>query len=146
MRLAPGAAPGSYTLAAAEPEAANAPSYGSNNWVISPKKSATGRAILASDPHRDYVQPSVRYLQDLNAPTLHIEGMGEPFAPGVSFAHNDWIAYAGTVFPIDQEDLYVYQLNPANPDEYKYQGRWEAFRSVHEEIKVKGQTRSRGRS
>ena len=139
VRLAPGAAPGSYTLAAAEPEAANAASYGSNNWVISPKKSATGRAILASDPHRDYVQPSVRYLQDLNAPTLHIEGMGEPFAPGVSFAHNDWIAYAGTVFWIDQEDLYVYQLNPANPEEYKYQGKWEAFRSVHEEIKVKGQ-------
>ncbi len=140
VRLAPGAAPGSYTLAAAEPEAPNAPTYGSNNWVISPKKSATGRPILASDPHRDYVQPSVRYLQDLNAPTLHIEGMGEPFAPGVSFAHNDWIAYAGTVFPIDQEDLYVYQLNPANPDEYKYQGRWEAFHSVHEEINVKGQT------
>ena len=126
-------------MAAADPEAPNAPTYGSNNWVISPQKSATGRAILASDPHRDYVQPSVRYLQDLNAPTLHIEGMGEPFAPGVSFAHNDWIAYAGTVFWIDQEDLYVYQLNPANPEEYKYQGKWEAFRSVHEEIKVKGQ-------
>jgi penicillin G amidase len=139
VRLAPGAAPGSYTLAAVESEPANAPSYGSNNWVISPQKSATGRAILASDPHRDYVQPSVRYLQDLNAPTLHIEGMGEPFAPGVSFAHNDWIAYAGTVFWIDQEDLYVYQLNPANPEEYKYQGKWEAFRSIHEEIKVKGQ-------
>ena len=139
VKLSPGEQPGSYTLAAADPEAPNAPTYGSNNWVISPQKSATGRAILASDPHRDYVQPSVRYLQDLNAPTLHIEGMGEPFAPGVSFAHNDWIAYAGTVFWIDQEDLYVYQLNPANPEEYKYQGKWEAFRSVHEEIKVKGQ-------
>jgi penicillin G amidase len=139
VKLSPGGPAGSYTLAAADPEAPNAPSYGSNNWVISPQKSATGRAILASDPHRDYVQPSVRYLQDLNAPTLHIEGMGEPFAPGVSFAHNDWIAYAGTVFWIDQEDLYVYQLNPANPEEYKYQGKWEAFRSVHEEIKVKGQ-------
>ena len=139
VRLAPGATAGTYTLATAEPEAPNAPSYGSNNWVISPQKSATGRPILASDPHRAYVQPSVRYLQDLNAPTLHIEGMGEPFAPGVSFAHNDWIAYAGTVFWIDQEDLYVYQLNPANPEQYKYQGRWEAFRSVHEEIKVKGQ-------
>jgi penicillin G amidase len=139
VRLAPAATAGSYTLAMVEPEPANAPSYGSNNWVISPQKSATGRAILASDPHRDYVQPSVRYLQDLNAPTLHIEGMGEPFAPGVSFAHNEWIAYAGTVFWIDQEDLYVYQLNPANPEQYKYQGRWEAFRSIHEEIKVKGQ-------
>ena len=41
------------------------------------------------------------------------------------------------------EDLYVYQLNPANPEEYKYQGKWEAFRTVHEEIKVKGQSQSR---
>ncbi len=123
VRLAPGATAGTYKLAAAEPEPANTTSYGSNNWVISPQKSATGRAILASDPHRDYVQPSVRYLQDLNAPTLHIEGMGEPFAPGVSFAHNDWIAYAGTVFWIDQEDLYVYQLNPENPDGIQVPGK-----------------------
>jgi penicillin G amidase len=142
VRLAPGATAEAHPLASLpvdEEETTNEPSYGSNNWAISPRKSATGRAILASDPHRDYVQPSVRYLQDLNAPTLHIEGMGEPIAPGVSFAHNDWIAYAGTVFWIDQEDLYVYELNPANPDEYKYQGKWVAFRQVHEQIKVKGQ-------
>jgi penicillin G amidase len=134
-------APEGHALALDEykPETANPPSYGSNNWVISAQKSATGRAILASDPHRDYVQPSVRYLADLNSPTLHIEGMGEPIAPGVSFAHNDWIAYAGTIFWIDQEDLYVYQLNPANPDQYQYAGKWEAFRHVREEIQVKGQ-------
>ncbi len=139
VKLSPAATAGGYKLASAEAEPVNAPTYGSNNWVISAQKSATGRAILASDPHRDYLQPSIRYLQDLNAPTLHIEGMGEPIAPGVSFAHNDWIAYAGTVFRLDQEDLYVYQLNPANSEEYKYQGKWEAFHSIREEIKVKGQ-------
>ncbi len=117
----------------------NEPIYGSNNWAISPQKSTTGRAILASDPHRSYLQPSIRYLADLNAPTLHIEGMGEPIAPAVSFAHNDSIAYGGTVFRIDQEDLYIYDLNPANPEQYKYQGSWEEFRQLHEEIKVKGQ-------
>jgi penicillin amidase len=111
---------------------------GSNNWVIAPSKSATGRAILANDPHRAYSEPSLRYISDLNAPTLHVIGANEPALPGVSFGHNDWIAFGYTIFPIDQEDLYIYELNPANSNQYKYQGGWEPFRMVPEEIKVKG--------
>jgi penicillin amidase len=111
----------------------------SNNWVIAGTKSASGHAILASDPHLEYVEPSVRYLVDLNAPTLHVIGANRPISPGVSLGHNDWIAFAHTSFPIDQEDLYVYEMNPANSDQYKYQGQWESLRSLREEIKVKGQ-------
>jgi penicillin amidase len=111
----------------------------SNNWVIAGTKSASGHAILASDPHLEYIQPSVRYLLDLNAPTLHVAGANRPISPGVSLGHNDWIAFAHTSFPVDQEDLYVYEMNPANPDQYKYKGQWESFRVVREEIKVKGQ-------
>jgi penicillin amidase len=113
-------------------------SEGSNNWVIAPAKSATGRAVMANDPHRAYGQPSLRYISDLNAPTLHAIGANEPGLPGISLGHNDWIAFGYTRFYIDQEDLYVYELNPANPDEYKYQGKWELFRIVREEIKIKG--------
>jgi penicillin amidase len=112
---------------------------GSNNWVIAPWKSATGRAIMANDPHRAYSEPSLRYISDLNAPTLHVIGANEPALPGVSLGHNDWIAFGYTIFPIDQEDLYIYELNPANSNQYKYQDRWEPFRVVQEEIKVKGQ-------
>lgn len=111
----------------------------SNNWVVASKKSATGHAIMANDPHRAYVQPSIRYIADLNSPTLHVTGIGEPAVPGVSNGHNDWIAFGGTYFAIDQEDLYVYELNPTNDEEYKYKGSWEPFRVVQEEIKVKGQ-------
>ena len=112
----------------------------SNNWAIAAKKSGTGHAILASDPHLEYVEPSVRYLLDLNAPTLHVIGANRPESPGVSLGHNDWIAFAHTSFPIDEEDLYVYELNPTNQDQYKYQGRWEPLQIVREEIKVKGQS------
>jgi penicillin G amidase len=111
---------------------------GSNNWVISPAKSATGRAIMANDPHRAYSEPSLRYISHLDAPTLHVIGANEPALPGVSLGHNDSIAFGYTIFPIDQEDLYIYQLNPDNPNQYKYQDGWESFRVVHEEIKVKG--------
>lgn len=112
----------------------------SNNWVISAAKSGTGRAIMANDPHREYVEPSIRYIADLNSPTLHVTGIGEPAVPGVSNGHNDWIAFGGTYFHIDQQDLYVYELNPANNNEYKYKTAWEPFRVIHEEIKVKGQS------
>jgi penicillin amidase len=112
----------------------------SNNWVISAGKSATGRAIMANDPHREYVEPSLRYIADLNSPTLHVTGIGEPSVPGVSNGHNDWIAFGGTYFGIDQQDLYVYELNPANKNQYKYRNQWEPFSIIHEEITVKGQS------
>ena len=111
---------------------------GSNNWVIAPAKSATGRAIMANDPHRAYSAPSLRYIAHLNAPGLHVIGAGEPALPGISIGHNGTIAFGLTIFSIDQEDLYVYELNPDNPDEYKYQGKWEPFQVLHEPIRVKG--------
>ncbi|WP_246641968.1 penicillin acylase family protein [Paraburkholderia edwinii] len=111
---------------------------GSNNWVIAPDKSATGRAIMANDPHRAYAAPSLRYIQQISTPTLDIIGGGEPSAPGISIGHNGSIAYGLTIFNIDQEDLYVYQLNPANPHEYRYKGRWEPMHIVHEKIAVRG--------
>ena len=109
----------------------------SNNWVVSSDKSANGRAIMANDPHREYLEPSLRYIADLSAPGLHVSGIGEPAVPGVSNGHNDWIAFGGTYFGIDQQDLYVYELNPANKNQYKYKGAWESFHVVHEKIEVK---------
>src|SRR5262249_27431971 len=66
-------------------------------------------------------------------------GANEPALPGISLGHNNWIAFGYTIFNIDQEDLYFYELNPAHPDQYKYQSGWEPFRVISEEIKVKGQ-------
>jgi penicillin amidase len=111
---------------------------GSNNWVVAPSRSATGRAIMANDPHRAYSAPSLRYIAHINAPGLNVIGAGEPALPGISIGHNGTIAFGLTIFNIDQEDLYVYELNPDNPNEYKYQGRWQPFRVVSEDILVKG--------
>jgi penicillin G amidase len=123
------------TAAAFEPAAGAL--EGSNNWVIAPSKSATGRAILANDPHRAFVQPSIRYLVGLDAPTLHAIGANQPQIPGVSLGHNDSIAFGYTIFPIDQEDLYVYELDPASAHAYRYRGRFEKFRTVREVIAVR---------
>ncbi len=111
---------------------------GSNNWTIAPSKSATGRAILANDPHRAYSTPSLRYIVQINAPGMSIIGAGEPALPGISIGHNGTIAFGLTIFNVDQEDLYVYDVNPANPREYRYKGAWEPMRVVRENIAVKG--------
>ncbi|HEY2886576.1 MAG TPA: penicillin acylase family protein [Rhizomicrobium sp.] len=112
---------------------------GSNNWVIAPSHSATGRAILANDPHRQLGVPALRYIVHLSAPGFSIIGAGEPALPGVSFGHNDSIAWGLTIFNTDQEDLYVYTLKPGDPNFYRYGNGYEAMRIVHETIEVKGE-------
>jgi penicillin amidase len=71
---------------------------GSNSWVIAPSKSATGRAILANDPHRAYSAPSLRYIAHLTAPGFDVIGAGEPALPGISLGHNGTIAFGLTIF------------------------------------------------
>jgi penicillin G amidase len=111
---------------------------GSNNWVIAPKKSATGRPILANDPHRSFKVPSLRYLAHLVAPGLNVIGAGEPALPGIAIGHNEQIAFGLTVFFIAQEDLYVYETNPRDPNQYRYGGAWEPMQIVRESVAVRG--------
>jgi penicillin amidase len=109
---------------------------GSNNWVIAPSRTATGRPILANDPHRPVGVPSLRYIAHLSAPDLDIVGAGEPALPGVSFGHNRDMGWGLTIFYIDQEDLYVYETKG---DAYRYRGGFEPMRVVHETIQVRGE-------
>ena len=112
---------------------------GSNNWVVAADHSATGRPILANDPHRDHSVPSLRYLVHINSPDLHLIGAGEPALPGVSFGHNDVSAWGLTIFYADQQDLYVYDLAKDHPGAYRYKGGWEPMTVVHEALPVKGE-------
>jgi len=119
------------------PAEITAPS-GSNNWVVAPSLSATGRPILANDPHRAVTLPSLRYLTHLEAPGLSVIGAGEPNLPGVSIGHNQDVAFALTIWAVDHEDLYVYELHPEDDDRYLYKGAWEKFTTVEETSPVAG--------
>jgi len=112
---------------------------GSNNWAVSGDRTATGRPILASDPHRAHALPSLRMLVHLTGPGIDVIGAGEPAIPGVSIGHNDHCAFSLTIFPMDQEDLYVYETDPANPDRYRYGAGWEDMRVITEYVTVKGE-------
>ena len=113
-------------------------SIGSNNWIISGEKSASGFPMMANDPHRTQAIPSLRYWVHLSAPGWDVIGGGEPEIPGISIGHNGFGAWGLTVFATDAEDLYVYDLNPENLNQYLYQNEWVEMTMVEEEIQVKG--------
>ncbi|WP_273728557.1 penicillin acylase family protein [Brucella gallinifaecis] len=111
---------------------------GSNNWAIAAEKTSTGRPILALDPHRTHGLPSIRYVVHLSMPGLDVIGAGESMVPGISMGHNGTAAFGLTIFGADQEDIYVYQTDENNHDQYAYQGSWERFTTITEKISVKG--------
>lgn len=116
---------------------------GSNNWVVSGSKTFSTRPILANDPHRVISAPSLRYWVHLVAPGWNVIGGGEPVLPGVSIGHNEYGAWGLTIFGQDAEDLYVYDTNPGNPNEYRYAGAWEAMRVIVDTVPVKGEAPER---
>lgn len=109
---------------------------GSNNWVVAPARTSTGRPILAGDPHRAHGVPSLRYVVHMEAPGLHIAGAGEPALPGVSFGHNEDIGWALTIFAIDQQDLLM--NTAAGPAHYRVRGKRLRYRTLTETIEVRG--------
>ena len=112
---------------------------GSNNWVVAGSRTFSTKPILANDPHRVIAAPSLRYWVHLNAPGWNVIGGGEPILPGVSIGHNEHGAWGLTIYGQDAEDLYVYDTNPANPNEYRYRGAWEPMRVITDSIPIKGE-------
>ena len=108
---------------------------GSNNWAVAGTHTETGRAILASDPHRAHALPSLRSVVHLSGPGIDVIGAGEPALPGVSIGHNGQAAFSLTIFPMDQEDMYIYE---SKGDLYRYAEGFEAMTVVSEQIAVRG--------
>ncbi|MBI1357642.1 MAG: penicillin acylase family protein [Acidobacteria bacterium] len=125
-----------YREAVSIPELEQA--QGSNNWVVAGRLSETGSPLLASDPHRPVILPSLRYLVHLNAPGWNVIGSGEPALPGVAIGHNERIGWGFTIVQYDLADLFIEQLNPANPDEYRVGEGFQPFEVEKETVAVRG--------
>jgi penicillin amidase len=118
---------------------ADADADGSNNWVVDGTLSASGKPMLASDPHRALALPSLRYLVHLNAPGWNVIGSGEPALPGVAIGHNERIAWGITIVGTDQSDLYVEETHADDPTQYRVGDRWEKMTVLRESVAVKGE-------
>ena len=113
---------------------------GSNNWVVDGTLSSTGKPLLASDPHRPVILPSLRYMVHLVGPGWNVIGSGEPALPGVAIGHNERVGWGFTIVQYDQVDLFIEKTDPENPNRYLYRGDWLDMKIEREQIKVKGQS------
>jgi penicillin amidase len=111
---------------------------GSNNWVVSGKHTATGKPILANDTHLELSVPPIWYEMHLTCPGWNVKGFTLPGAPLVVIGHNDRIAWGFTNNGADVQDLYIETFNPAQPDEYKVNGKWVKAQIDDEIIHVQG--------
>lgn len=109
----------------------------SNNWVVSGKRTATGKPLLANDPHLQPSAPGIWHMVNLSAPGIHVSGVTMPGAPGVVLGHNDHIAWGATNLGPDVQDLYVEKFDPANPKRYQTPAGWRDAEVRTEEIKVR---------
>jgi penicillin amidase len=110
----------------------------SNNWTVSGALTASGKPLLANDPHRVIAQPSLRYIVHLVAPGWNVIGAVEPALPGVAAGHNEHIAWGFTIFGVDQQDLYLETLNAADSKLYRTANGWEAMQEQPETLHVRG--------
>jgi len=112
---------------------------GSNNWEVDGTLSASGKPMLASDPHRAITLPSLRYLVHLNAPGWNVIGSGEPGLPGVAIGHNEHVAWGFTIVGTDQTDIYVEETNPDDATQYRVGDGWQKMKVIRETVVVKGE-------
>ncbi|TLS38988.1 penicillin acylase family protein [Pseudalkalibacillus caeni] len=112
---------------------------GSNNWVVSGKKTESGKPYLADDPHLGLATPAIWYETHLNSPDFKVNGVIFAGIPGIILGKNEHIAWGVTNVGPDVQDLYIEKRNPNDKNEFEYNGNWEKAEVINEKITVKDQ-------
>mgnify|MGYP000639094124 CR=1 FL=1 len=111
---------------------------GSNAWAVSGSRTASGKPLLAGDPHIGFAVPSVWYEAHLSYPGFELYGHHQALNPVASLGHNLDFGWSITMFQNDDIDLIAEKLNPDNTNQVWYQGQWVDMQSRTEKIDVKG--------
>ncbi|ANK81055.1 MAG: hypothetical protein TEF_09795 [Rhizobiales bacterium NRL2] len=110
---------------------------GSNNWVVDGSRSATGKPLLANDPHLGLQTPSVWYFAHWDDGETAAMGATLPGLPFVVLGRNRHLAWGFTNTGPDTQDLVIEQINPDNPAQYRTEAGWADFETREEVIRVK---------
>lgn len=110
----------------------------SNNWVVSGKKSLSGKPMLANDTHLPLTNPSFWWEVHLVCPTIDAAGFVATGIPGISIGQNRHVAWGVTNVMVDDVDFYIEKINPDNPRQYWDRDHWEDMTVKKETIAVKG--------
>lgn len=90
----------------------------SNNWVVGPALTASGKPILSGDPHLPHMNPPLVWAVELDTPENHVVGFVLPGLHRIVFGHNGHVAWGATTNHVDRQDLVVYR-----PRSEKREGR-----------------------
>jgi penicillin amidase len=117
---------------------------GSNSWVISGKRTTTGKPILANDPHLEVQMPSIWYEVGLHCTSksqdcpYNVNGVTFAGMPGVIIGHNDHIVWGLTNVDPNITDLFIEKINPNHLNQYEVNGKWVDMKLVKENIQIAG--------
>ncbi|TFV97442.1 penicillin acylase family protein [Algoriphagus kandeliae] len=112
---------------------------GSNGWVISGSKTKSGKVIFANDTHIGFSSPSVWYEAHLEYPGFSFYGNHLAGVPFGLVGHSRHHSVGLTMFENDDQDFFEVELNPNNPNEYRFGEEYLPFTSRQEKIPVKDQ-------
>ena len=112
---------------------------GSNAWAVAGNRTASGKPLLAGDPHIGYSAPSVWYEAHLSAPGFELYGHHQALNPTALLGHNTQFGWTLTMFQNDDMDLIAEKVNPANANQVWHKGQWVELQSRTEKILVKGE-------
>lgn len=118
---------------------AKEPGLGSNNWVVSGEKTASGFPILANDPHLALNLPSLWFAAQLSTPDYTVKGATLPGTLGVIIGFNEHLSWGMTNADRDVKDWYKITFKDSSREEYLYNGQWIQSTSHLETFLVKGQ-------
>ena len=112
---------------------------GSNNWAVAGSRTASGKPLVAGDPHRPLDTPNVYYQNHLACPEWDAIGLSFAGVPGLPhFGHNAHVAWCVTHTGADYQDLYVERFDPDDARRYEHEGRWLVAELSRETIRVRG--------
>ncbi|MNM54506.1 Acyl-homoserine lactone acylase QuiP precursor [compost metagenome] len=112
---------------------------GSNAWVVAGSRTQSGKPLLAGDPHIRFSAPSVWYEAQLSAPGFELYGHYQALMPFASLGMNRDFGWSITMFQNDDLDLIAEKVNPDNPNQVWYRGKWVDMTTSEQQIAVKGQ-------
>lgn len=140
--LVPGALPGlpdtRLALGPLSPLSERTLAGASNAWAAAPDRSATGSTLLANDPHLGLSAPSIWYLARMELQSGSVIGATIPGLPTVHAGRSEDLGWGVTASYLDDQDLFIEELNPANPEEYRTPDGWAPFASRESIIVVDG--------
>ena len=109
---------------------------GSNNWVVNSQMSASGKPIIANDPHLAYRAPGIWYAAVIKSPTWNAAGVTLPGVPGIVIGKNENISWTLTQIMTDETDFYFETLDSSRT-KYLLDGKWKDLIVIEDTIKTR---------